>query len=88
MLNDADGRAFMYLDGQLIDSSDVGTGTYQVPGYPLIIGADNAAQSDNFTGKIDDVRLYNRLLSGAEIVALQALTATDIAIELDKFSVD
>ncbi|MEM6265734.1 MAG: LamG-like jellyroll fold domain-containing protein, partial [Bacteroidota bacterium] len=68
--NDLDGRAYIYMDGQLVDSSDVGTGTYVVAGFPLIVGADNANNSDNYEGKIDDIRLYRGLLTSSEVDSL------------------
>lgn len=56
MNTDADGRAYMFMDGVLIDSSEVTAGTYEIAGFPLIVG-NAGGDTDEFTGKTDDIRL-------------------------------
>jgi hypothetical protein len=41
--------------------------------YGLRIGADSEA-ANNFTGTLDDVRLYNRVLSASDVAALYSTT--------------
>jgi hypothetical protein len=42
---------------------------------PLRIGTDFPAQGDEFNGKIDDVRIYNRVLTPAEVAELYNTTS-------------
>lgn len=61
--------ARIYVDGQEVDST---------PGAPAIgstspvmyIGGRSGTAGDSFTGEIDDLRIYNRALSAAEISLL------------------
>jgi len=59
-----------------INGISVGTSTYSGSlsysnNFPWWIGADGTSTpGDNFNGSIDDVRIYNRALSPAEIMAL------------------
>jgi hypothetical protein len=61
----------LYVNGALVAS-----GTASCPpdttlhGIPLEIGSDNNATNANAQGTIDDVRVYNRVLSAAEISSL------------------
>ena len=60
----------LYVDGKL-----VGTQNYNrtsLNGSQFRIGRHNAADPQWFVGQIDDVRIYNRALSGEEIVSLHA----------------
>jgi glucuronoarabinoxylan endo-1,4-beta-xylanase len=60
----ADSAEYLYIDGVLMSSAN---GTRKTPqSYPLDIGKSNGAPN-YFTGDLDDVRIYNRSLSGAEI---------------------
>lgn len=73
VLNDISARAYLYVDNVLIDSSEAIAGTGEVAGYPLMAGASNDPNDgifNFFNGKIDDIRLYNRLLSVPEIDSL------------------
>jgi hypothetical protein len=61
-----------YVDGILISTTN-GTWTANTNALPLIIGAREPPPGVNasyFTGSIDDVRIYNRTLSSAEIAQL------------------
>ena len=60
--------AILYVDNAIV-ASDTSTG----PGstnYPLYIGRDSGSVGHGWNGVIDEVRLYNRALTGAEISAL------------------
>jgi hypothetical protein len=65
--------ATIYLNGQLLGSGDDGD-----PGstFNLSIGGNASLHQDYFDGKIDDVRIYNRLLSPKEINQLYTLGTT------------
>jgi hypothetical protein len=54
-----------YVNGTLA-ASLAATGAYQVDASPLWIGG-NAVYGEHFQGKLDDLRIYNRALSQAEI---------------------
>lgn len=58
-----------YLDDVALVSSNVGLGNIGYANYPIIIGADYASSplGEYFPGYIDEVRLYSRVLSSAEI---------------------
>jgi hypothetical protein len=57
----------LYVNGQLVNSRTV-TGVGVVSASPLRIGG-NAIWGEWFAGLIDEVRVYNRALSQAEIQA-------------------
>jgi hypothetical protein len=59
------GRLKLYINGELIKSKDV-AGTLSAGSGPLRIGG-NAIWGEFFTGLIDEVRIYKRALSKAEI---------------------
>jgi hypothetical protein len=69
----------LYKDGTEVVSYELYTqhvgATNADTGYDLIIGADESADYA-FDGVIDDVRIYDRALSGAEIKRLYELGAT------------
>ena len=54
-----------YVNGTQVASTLV-TGSYQVNGNPLWIGG-NAVYGEHFQGKLDELRIYSRALSPAEI---------------------
>lgn len=69
-----DGRYnIFYVDGQPVDTDDAGAVysiSYTYPGNHTLIGAEAGSvgtEGDYFTGKIDDVRFFDRALSGSEI---------------------
>ena len=65
-----------YVDGVPVAfSTNTFTGTETLPlqMYGLYIGTD-PSKSASFKGDIDDVRLYNRVLSDADVLALYAGT--------------
>ena len=65
----AKGRHSLYLDGVLQDSVDAAFWTH--PDQPLHIGRKGTLEPHFFfRGVIDDVRLYDRALSGSEVLDL------------------
>lgn len=55
-----------YLDGQLIGAVN-GSGTSFSNTLPLTIGANPSGILEVLNGKLDDIRIYNRALSDAEV---------------------
>ena len=58
----------LYLDGTVVASKNLALNT---TAGSIVIGRGIFGPGDNFNGDIDDVRFYNRVLSAAEIRALQ-----------------
>jgi hypothetical protein len=58
-----------YVNGQLRGTVNT-SGTIRDNGYPLYIGADYNSPGGWFNGRIDEVRIYNRALSGVQITSL------------------
>lgn len=59
------GEAMLYLDGELVDSSS----GFTVPKLPAVypmIGRDPSGSNRNFVGAIDDLRIYNRVVTEEE----------------------
>ncbi len=77
------GELRIYVDGVLSGAADHDTPT-QVPG-PFAVGRaqENGAHTDFFTGKIDEVRVYDRDLLGSEVAlaANQAVQRAHYAME-------
>lgn len=61
-----DSIAKCYLDGVLIDSSTMVNDIEQT-NFPLDIGADPHVITEFYHGLIDDIRIYNRILSNEEV---------------------
>ena len=59
---------FLYVDGTL-DVSKPATGSIVQNSYPVCIGHNAEAPASSFNGLIDEVSLYNRALTAAEIQA-------------------
>ncbi len=68
--NSISGKAFLYINNHLVDSSANSSGTFEILGKPLIVGATGYFDRQFFSGKIDEIRIYNRLLIGVEIDSL------------------
>jgi hypothetical protein len=68
----------LYVDGNLVQQANAG-GQINVTPDPLYIGTKNATAppGDHFKGRMDEVRIYARALSQAEIQLLP-LTDTDV----------
>jgi hypothetical protein len=63
-----------YIDGAplgFLASTFTGTGTLAQWIYGLFLVTD-ASKTNSFTGSLDDVRIYNRALSGTGVTALYA----------------
>src|SRR5262249_36646170 len=56
-------RLRLYINGMMVAYLPT-TGAFQVNGNPLWIGG-NAVYGEYFSGKLDDLRIYNRMLSAA-----------------------
>jgi len=65
-----DGSAMkLYVDGSLANTLNI-TGALNSNNEDLLIGTRLRLRSDTFNGKIDDIRIYNRALSAAEVQTL------------------
>jgi hypothetical protein len=62
----------LYQDGELLSSTATGF-PLDVGNRPLVFGATNEWCGGHFNGLIDDIRIYNRVLSVAEISQLHAI---------------
>jgi len=70
----------LYVDGQF-DTSAVHSNGYESPSATkLTIGVRGSENAEYFDGLIDDVRIYNRVLSSNEIQALSNITRNDDAV--------
>jgi Concanavalin A-like lectin/glucanases superfamily len=58
----------LYVDGELVDYSSVPAGPPPVTEGELQIGAATE-HDDDFAGRLDEVKIYNRALNAAEIVS-------------------
>lgn len=67
--------SFLYVNNQLIDSDTLNLypSTFDVAGYPLVIGWRNAQQDFPFKGKIDDLLIYKEKLSSQQVNSLYHL---------------
>jgi hypothetical protein len=59
--------AKVYLDGHLISESEIGTKLKNAIDTPFLIGASVEGSAHHFNGAIDDVYIYNRVLTAKEI---------------------
>lgn len=59
----------VYLNGSLVSSNTVSI-TISPDEKPLTIGIETPGETEYFTGKLDDLRIYNVALNAAEIQAL------------------
>ena len=66
----------LYWNGDLVNLAD-NFGQIKQAQKALLIGTLNHGQAPYFSGKIDDVRIYNRVLSKAEIQTLYRLGQSD-----------
>jgi hypothetical protein len=75
--DDPSDTAKFYIDGGLDNTSTSFTNSLADTAEPIIIGWAGQSGSEHFDGRIDDVRIYDRVLSPAEISALAASPPTD-----------
>jgi hypothetical protein len=62
----------VYIDGQLAATTAAAGSLSLSAGTNLMVGADPINPVNKFTGAVDEVRVYSRALSAAEIAALYA----------------
>ncbi|MHC4506636.1 MAG: LamG domain-containing protein, partial [Planctomycetota bacterium] len=62
-------RTYLYVDGK-VDASVMTSGAIRPADHPICIGHNAARRGRHFHGLIDDVRIYERALSAAEVRAL------------------
>ena len=62
----------LYVDGSLEGQVAI-AGTITPSTAPLAIGRNGIQDTDRFRGSIDDVRIYDRALSAAEVAILHGL---------------
>ena len=73
-----DGATFsFYVDGKL-DSSEESTGSITISSYPLYIGNNSQNTDREWTGLIDEVMIYNKVLSDLEVMYLAGKRATPV----------
>lgn len=67
----ATGEMKYYIDGQLVGSRNIGSRkTIDLSTSSVRIGYGPSSNSPYFPGLIDDIRIYNRALSAAEVTAI------------------
>jgi fibronectin type 3 domain-containing protein len=77
---DRDVKASIYIDGSLDKEQNINTSGFDLSNsYNAMIGYNNVHAMEPFDGSIDDVRIYNRALTGTEIQTLYYLTAVNNA---------
>lgn len=64
-MSGTNGPSTIYIDG--IEDSSGNSGTPESPIFNLAFGAQYDIAGGNYEGRLDDVRIYNRALSAAEI---------------------
>jgi len=72
-LNNGDAVA-LYLDGSLVNSGTLNTGYHYTDATDLALSNAGAYGSGGTNGKVDQVRLFNKVLSTAEITTLYTET--------------
>ena len=76
----ASGVENIYINGILDTTQTIGTTNIVTGTSPVWIGSYSGA--NNFTGKVDDARIYNRALSASEIQKLYRKGATALKLNL------
>jgi parallel beta-helix repeat protein len=66
----------LYLNGVQEPNTAAFSGPIQTNNLPLAIGSQNTSDPRPFFGNLDDIRLYNRALTGAEVQALANVPPT------------
>ncbi len=69
-------RITVYIDGSQAATATAKGSISPSAGTNLLVGADPIDPAAKFTGAVDEVRVYQRALSAAEIAALYAATGT------------
>lgn len=85
--DDETGDAFMYIDGEEIGSFNMPSRNFNTDS--VLVGVKENYNVGFFEGKIDDVRIYNRLLHSIEIDSLYKQNCPPINLLMNQtFSVD
>jgi len=64
------GEVKVYVDGILHDTATSASGAITTPFYSIGRIEDTGGTSENFNGQIDEVAIFDRILSDAEVLAL------------------
>jgi len=72
-----------YVNGVKAGSTKVGTLPYTAAGK-IVIGGTDTDSNQNFTGSIDEVRLYNRVLTSSELTTLGTPPVTNAALNVSE----
>lgn len=78
---------YIYLDGVLNVSVAV-TGTIETNNYPVTIGTNGRFPARVFDGQLEDVRIYSRALSAADVTELYSYTNQPPTADDDNYSTD
>lgn len=62
----------LYVDGQLDNTASYSAGSVVANSDPVTIGGRNDGNGDDYSGLMDDVRIYTRALSANEIASMAA----------------
>jgi hypothetical protein len=70
--NATDNNVYHYIDGALVETDDItGQATLTQTDANVVIGSGHATDASvEYTGDLDDARVYNRALSAAEVLEL------------------
>ncbi|MCE9541848.1 LamG domain-containing protein [Candidatus Kaiserbacteria bacterium] len=75
--DESDGSARLYLDGVLADSDTLATGAMNANPVLRLGGfQDTGGNGKNFTGMLDELRVYSRVLTSDEVTALYQFDPT------------
>ena len=86
VFDDATDTQSVYLNGRLVAQSNHADSIDYTGIGTVMIGSNPTGSNHDFTGQVDDARIYNRALSHAEIAAIAAdnFTSSDsVAITVD-----
>lgn len=72
------GSAAIYVNGV---SDNTGTGQTSVPGTATLTIANRTGSSNYFSGVLEDLRFYNRVLSSDEIATLYTCKGSDFIVD-------
>ena len=66
----------VYLNGKLVYEGDGGRPNFTLPTEGFLIGDDNCCGGREFNGQIDDLMVFNRVLSPEEVTEINALASS------------
>lgn len=81
------GSIVLYVDGsQVASSTGINTASLSAPSV-IGLGRSSAVSSGTYTGSLDDIVAYNRVLSGAEVTSLyNAMVSTALPVQWLSFT--